>query len=297
MRWRTLDGQAPRVIAHRGASGPRPEHTLGAYALALEQGADIVEPDLVPSSDGVLFARHDAGLARSTDIAQREEFAAQMEGGDWPCDRFLAEEIDRLGARQPFEQRSTEFDGRWSPPRWSAVVDWAREQARARGARVLLYPEIKHPARFAERGVDPVACFADSVIELPPEVEVWVQCFDADALRRVHEATGLRCALGLDVHDDWQAAIARHRGWLGGLVAAKGLLVDGDGDGKSELVEAAHAAGMRVDAWTFRDDRVGAGHASIESELQWALRTGADALFCDFPATALRVRARLGVAQ
>jgi glycerophosphoryl diester phosphodiesterase len=129
-----------------------------------------------------------------------------------------------------------------------------------------------------------VGCFADSVVELPPEVEVWVQCFDAEALRRVHEATGLRCCLGLDANSDWRAAIAEHRSWLGGLVAAKALL-----DGA--LVDSAHAAGMRVDAWTFRDDRVGAGHASIQAELEWALRSGADALFCDFPATALGVRA------
>ena len=297
MRWRTLDGQAPRVIAHRGASGLRPEHTLAGYELALEQGADIVEPDLVPSADGVLFARHDQGLARSTDIARREEFAARREGADWHCERFLAEEIDLLRAIQPFEGRPAEFDGRWSPPRWSAVIEWAREQARSRDARVCLYPEIKHPERFASLGVDPVACFADSVAELPPEVDVWVQCFDAEALRRVHEATGLRCCLGLDLDSDWQAAILQHRSWLAGFVAAKGLLLaDVEGEG-SPLVEAAHAAGMRVDAWTFRDDRVGPGHASIQAELEWALRTGADALFCDFPHTALAVRARVAVAD
>jgi glycerophosphoryl diester phosphodiesterase len=283
MRWRTLDGQPPRVIAHRGASGPRPEHTLGAYQLALEQGADIVEPDLVVSEDGVLFARHDAGLGRSTDISQREEFEAQRVDGDWPCDRFLAEEIDGLGAVQPFEGRSREFDGRWAPPRWQAVLAWAREQARRRDARVLLYPELKQPAFFAERGVDLVGAFIDSIAELPPEVEVWVQCFDAGALRRVHEGTGLRCSLGVDADSDWRALLHEHRGWLGGLVAAKALLGQG-------LVEAAHADGLRVDAWTFRDDRLGAGHASIEAELEWAMERGADALFCDFPATGLRVR-------
>jgi glycerophosphoryl diester phosphodiesterase len=293
MRWRTLDGGAPCVIAHRGASGPRPEHTFGAYELALEQGADIVEPDLVPSSDGVLFARHDEGLKRSTDIARRPDFAARAENGDWPSDRLLAEEIDRLGAIQPFEGRSAGYDGRWSPPRWGAVMEWAREQARARGEGVLLYPEIKHPALYAERGVDPVALFADAVSELPPEVEVWVQCFDVEALRRVHESTGLRCCLGLDADSDWRAAIARHGGWLGGLVAAKSLLGQADGG----IVDLAHAAGLRVDAYTFRDDRVGAGHASIEAELDWALRSGADGVFCDFPGTAIQVRSRLYVAS
>jgi glycerophosphoryl diester phosphodiesterase len=94
----------------------------------------------------------------------------------------------------------------------------------------------------------------------------------------------------VDVDSDWRAAIAQHRGWLGGLVAAKALLA-------GPLVEEAHAAGMRVDAWTFRDDRIGAGHPSIEAELEWALASGADALFCDFPATALAVRTRLAIAS
>jgi glycerophosphoryl diester phosphodiesterase len=283
MAWRTLDGQAPRVIAHRGASGVRPEHTLGAYELALEQGADIVEPDLVPSADGVLFARHDAGLGRSTDIASRAGFGARREDGDWPCDRFLAEEIDCLGAIQPFDGRAKDFDGRWSPPRWRSVLEWAREQARQRDRRVLLYPELKHPALFEERGVDLVQAFVDSIVELPPEVEVWVQCFDLAALRRVHEATGLRCCLGVDRQADWRASLREHGHWLGGLVVAKDLLDDG-------LVEAAHAAGLRIDAWTFRDDRVAVGHGSVQAELAWAFASGADGLFCDFPETALRVR-------
>src|SRR5689334_5361497 len=77
MLWNTLNGLPPRIIAHRGASGQRPEHTLEAYALAVAQGADALEPDLVASRDGVLFARHDIVLARSTDIAVRAEFAAR----------------------------------------------------------------------------------------------------------------------------------------------------------------------------------------------------------------------------
>ena len=81
MSWNTLDHSPPLIIAHRGASGLRPEHTLEGYALALEQGADVIEPDLVPSADGVLFARHDAGLARSTDIASREAFRGRSRDG------------------------------------------------------------------------------------------------------------------------------------------------------------------------------------------------------------------------
>jgi len=280
--WRTLDGAAPRVIAHRGASGFRPEHTLGGYELGLEQGADIVEPDLVPSADGVLFARHDAGLARSTDIARRPVFADRQERGDWPCDRLQAREIDELGAIQPFPGRPAQFDSRWPPPRWSAVLEWAREEALKRGRTIVLYPEIKHPALFATRGIDVVAAFAASLAKPVPGVEVWVQCFDAQALRRVHQATGLRCSLGVDRNSNWRAQLREHRGWLAGLVASKQLL-RGFGGEDSGLVEAAHAAGLRVDAWTFRDDQLGRGHGSVDEELAAAVDAGVDGLFCDFP--------------
>ena len=291
-RWRTLDGSAPRVIAHRGASGLLPEHTFGAYQLALSQGADIIEPDLVPSADGVLFARHDPGLRRSTDIARRAEHAGRGEHGDWPCDHFQAREIDALGATQPFPGRPSNFDGQWSPPRWQAILDWARAEAASRGETVLLYPELKHPALFQSRGVDPVAAFIDSMAEPVPGVEVWLQCFDAEALRRVHAATGLRCCLGLDRHADWRRKITQHRDWLGGLVADKQMLRGPDGIDEG-LVEAAHALGMRVDAWTFRDDEIGRGHADIREELMAAIETGVDGLFCDFPAGARAVVDRL----
>jgi glycerophosphoryl diester phosphodiesterase len=283
MAWRTLDGGAPRVIAHRGASGVRPEHTLVGYTIALEQGADIVEPDLVPSADGILFARHDHGLARSTDIARRPEFAADCVDGDWPCDRLSADRIDRLHAIQPAAKRSTEFDGRFLVPRWSAVLEWAARAARVRGVHVTLYPELKHPLEFAARGVDPVQAFIDSVLVPVPGVEIWVQCFEARALERVHEATGLRCSLGLGPDADWKNVLRGRGEYLSGVVAAKQLLSE-------DFVATAHGDGLRVDAWTFRDDRVGAGHAGIDAELAWAMRLGVDGLFCDFPQTAVRAR-------
>lgn len=293
MAWRTLDGRAPALIAHRGASGQLPEHTMPAYALALEQGADVIEPDLVPSADGVLFARHDSGLARSTDIAARVQFAGRQEDGDWRCDRLSAEEIDGLGAIQPFAGRSGEFDRRWPPPRWQALLDWAQQRARERAAPVLLYPELKHPEFFRARGVDSVLRFVDSMASPREGVAVWVQCFDAQALRRVHEATGLPCSLGIDRNADWRSLLQAHRGWLAGLVADKQLL-RGAGGQDSGLIAEVHAAGLRVDAWTFRDDQPGRGFARIDDELEAAMALGVDGLFCDFLASARAARERLG---
>lgn len=292
MTWNTLDHSPPLIIAHRGASGLRPEHTLEGYALALEQHADVIEPDLVPSADRVLFARHDAGLARSTDIAAREIFRSRKHDGDWRCDSLLANEIDGLRALQPVPGRPPDFDGRFAVPRWSAVLDWAASAARASGAPVILYPELKHPAEFMAHGVDLVRSFIDSVSELPLGVQVWVQCFEPEPLRRVHEATGLPCCLGIDVDQDWRACIREHRGWLARLVVNKRLLL-ATGDANVDLVQVAHAAGLCVDAWTVRDDLVASDCASVQDELRALLLAGVDAVFCDFPATGIDVRERI----
>jgi glycerophosphoryl diester phosphodiesterase len=289
MQWRTLDKSPPLIIAHRGASGPRPEHTLEAYQFGLDQGADVIEPDLVPSADGVLFARHDAGMARSTDIAGRSAFRDRAHDGDWRSDMLGANDIDSLRAIQPFPTRAQEFNGRFPVPRWQAVLDWAATAARERRAPVILYPEIKRPAEFIARGVDPVQSFIESVATIPDGVEVWVQCFDADALRRVHEATGLRCCLGIDVDADWLDSIRQHGSWLTSLGVNKKLL-RAAAPGGGTLVDAAHAARLRVDAWTFRDDRIGGGFATVREELSDALATGIDGLFCDFPETGLAAR-------
>lgn len=296
MRWNTFEQTAPIVIAHRGASGLRPEHTMEGYALALNQGADVIEPDLVPSADGILFARHEPNLARSTDIFSRPEFADRQRDGAWHSEELLAAELDTLRALQPFSGRSVAFDGQFAVPRWSNIVAWAARMAQARAATVTLYPELKHPAALARRDVDPVPAFIASVADLPPGVAVWVQCFEVEPLRRVHQATGLPCALLLDVEADWRAAIKAHGSWLARIAVSKHSLRTASGQ-DSGLIAAAHGAGLRVDAWTFRDDAVADGHAGIQQEIAAAMRLGVDGVFCDFPATGLAVRAGLAAAD
>lgn len=293
-RWRTLSGAPPQIIAHRGASGPLPEHTLAGYALALEQGADAVEPDLVPSRDGVLFARHEPTLAHSTDIAARPEFSDRWRDGDWYSIDLDAAEIDTLRAVQPFPGRSRAYDGLHAVPRFAEVLRWVELAAAERGRPVVLYPEIKHPTELAAAGHDPVPRFLEAVETLPRGVEVWVQCFEPEPLRRVFEATGMNGCLLLDKDADWRAVIAEHRDWLFSLGASKRLLLDASGQ-PSGLIQAAHAVGLRIDAWTFRDDAVAPGFARVEDELAAAMRLGVDGLFCDFPATGIAVREALKV--
>jgi glycerophosphoryl diester phosphodiesterase len=290
-RWRTLDGNPPLVIAHRGASGLRPEHTIAGYALGLAQGADVIEPDLVPSADGVLYCRHEPALGQSTDIASRPAFSQRCRDGDWQSFDLHAHELDGLRAMQPFPGRASTHDGQFPVPRFSALIAWAAQAAAERGAKVVLYPEIKHPTQLAAAGHDPLPMFIKAVREIPAGVEVRVQCFEAGPLRRMHDATGLACTLLLDADADWRQEIAAHRGWLAALGVNKQLLWrDGHDSG---LRGAVHAAGVRVDAWTYRDDRPAASAASVEDELRQAMQLGVDGLFCDFPATGVAVRARL----
>lgn len=147
------------VIAHRGASGYLPEHTLAAYALAIEQGADFIEPDLVPTRDGVLIARHENELSTTTDVADRPEFAARrttkivdgvsVEG--WFSEDFTLAEVRQLRARAPWPElrpKAAAEDGRHPIPTFAEVLALAREHP-----GVGVYPETKHPTYFEREGL------------------------------------------------------------------------------------------------------------------------------------------------
>lgn len=152
----------PIVIAHRGASGERPEHTLSAYRLAIAQGADFIEPDLVPTRDGVLIARHENALSGTTDVAERPEFAARrttklVDGEpvtDWFAEDFSLAEIRQLRARERIpavRPGNTAHDGAEGIPTLGEIIALIRE-AEAEGRRVGVYPETKHPTFFLHEG-------------------------------------------------------------------------------------------------------------------------------------------------
>lgn len=291
-RWSTLDGSPTRVIAHRGASGLLPEHTLAGYALALEQGAEVIEPDLVISRDLDLIVRHDRGLSRSTDVASRSEFAARQRDGDWWVEEFDRADLAELRAIQPFAQRDHVHDGLYPIPSFADVLAWATATARQRGTPIKLYPELKHPAQFAANGRDPLPRFIEALLQVDSaDVTIWVQGFEIEALRRVRAATGLPVFLLLDAQADGRRALDTHGDEVDGFGASKSLLCTADGR-DSGFVAQAHAAGLVVHAWTYRDDMLPAGMGRVEDELEQAFAIGADAVFCDFPATALAFRAQ-----
>ena len=157
----TLTGEAPVVIAHRGASGYLPEHTLEAYRLAIEMGADFIEPDLVASKDGHLIVRHEPMLGGTTDVAERPEFAnrrttRKVDGADvtdWFAGDFTLAEIKTLRAKQAMAERDQSKNGRFAVPTLREVIDLAKAESAATGRIIGIYPETKHPTWHAALGL------------------------------------------------------------------------------------------------------------------------------------------------
>ncbi len=153
VRLNTLNGQAPLVIGHRGASGELPEHTLAAYQLAIDRGADFIEPDLVSTKDGVLIARHEPMLGGTTDVASRPEFAdrrtTKMLDGvavtDYFASDFTLAEIKTLRAIMPQSNRTQAFNGLFEIPTLDEIIDLVQKVEKDTGKKVGIYPETKHP--------------------------------------------------------------------------------------------------------------------------------------------------------
>jgi glycerophosphoryl diester phosphodiesterase len=303
--WNTLSGAPPRIIAHRGASGYRPENTLSAYRLAIAQGADAIEPDLVASRDRVLFARHDLGLARSTDVAMRPEFAARRRvlAGieDWWISDFTAAEIDRLAARQPDARRGVAHEGHDTVPRFAELLELAREEAWCRGQTLSIEAEIKQPEHFTALGIDLVAALRDTLQPrdlLGADSPVWLESFDHRFLRNAVAHLGNPAVALLDRFPEnraaWDTQLRNFAGWARAIAPAKHLLWDSMAR-TSGLVAAAHDYGLEVHAWTFRSDQPSAPFTTPDAELEAAFALGVDALFCDFPDLAVAARTRFAV--
>lgn len=279
--------EPPIVIGHRGASGYRPEHTLASYWLAIRQGCDFIEPDLVATRDGVLVARHENEISGTTDVAERPEFAARLTekridgrsvSGFFSEDFTLAE-LKTLRARErlpELRRANTRFDGLFAIPTLDEVLALARRASRLLGRRVGVYPETKHPSYFAGLGLALEDLLLASLQRFGyhgSRAAVFIQSFEVQnlvALRRRSDLPLIQLMEAGGRPYDFRAAgdprsyadlttpealreVARYASGIG---VDKAMLIprgpEGELQAPNELVRDAHAAGLLVHAWTFR---------------------------------------------
>jgi glycerophosphoryl diester phosphodiesterase len=304
------------VIAHRGASGYRPEHTLEAYALAIALGTDYIEPDLVVTADGELVARHENELSATTDVGDRPEFAHRhrtnvVDGravSGWFVEDFTLAELKTLRARERLgdvRPHNLVYDGQFAVPTFAEIVALAREESSRLGRPVGVCPEIKQPAHFARLGLWRVDALLAVLRENGSPLPVYIQSFDPGCLRAlaarttiplvqlVHSNIAMLSPYGLREISTYAHALGVHKSLLGPRDRSGRLTRPTD------LADRAHDAGLAVWAWTFRSENVflppelrrgtvDAGYGDADAEYAAFRALGVDAVFTDHPDMAVQ---------
>jgi glycerophosphoryl diester phosphodiesterase len=332
--------QRPLVIAHRGASGYRPEHTLESYRLAIELGADYIEPDLVATRDGALVARHEPDISLTTDVASRVEFAdrkrkVEIDGvvyEGWFTVDFTLQELKTLRAVQPRADRSQEFDGLYAIPTLQEIIELAQNESKRLGRVIGIYPETKHPSWHCSLGLalEPTLL---KVLQASGwhgrDAPVFIQSFESGNLRWLRERSDYRLVqliAGVGLREDgsvipWSVpetsgdcalykvgamptdystrrAFEEIAEYADGVGPWKRWLIGESTQpdsgirrttAPSSFVNLAHAAGLVVHPWTFRNDPkelLEEYEGEPEAEYRQFYALGVDGVFSDFPDTA-----------
>jgi glycerophosphoryl diester phosphodiesterase len=358
MAWNTLNGQSPIVIGHRGASGYVPEHTLEAYALAIQQGANYIEPDLVLTKDGVLIARHEPMLDGTTDVAAKfgaERMSTRMVDGvsttAYFAQDFTLAEIKTLGAVQSRSGRDMSFNGQYQIPTLDEVIALAKANSVNTGRTVGIYPEIKHSTFHAVGfGANTIENTLVSKLHAAygntANAPVFIQSFETANLKYLNGQTNIKLVQLVDADDvnadgsmslvapyaqPYDIVLAGGSKTFADLLTPAGLAeiatyadgvgpwkpylvktvadgVDRDGngtinindrrvDGSTGVIEAAHAAGLLIHTWTFRNDASGYGFANPQAEMAYYFSLGVDGVFTDFPNTGVAALAAAAVPE
>ncbi len=356
----TLSGDTPLVIGHRGASGYRPDHTLESYKLAIDMGADFIEPDLVATKDGVLVARHEPNITGTTDVSTRPEFASRkttknVDGVNeegWFVSDFTLAELKTLRAVQPLSDRDQSFNGKFQIPTFEEVLDLAKAEGTKAGRTVGVYPETKHPTYHAKLGLpleDRLLAVLAKYGYTTKASPVIVQSFEVSNLKYLRSKTQVRLVQLVDANDvnadgsmdltapydkPYDFAVAGDSRTFASLLTPAGLKeiktyadgigpwkpylipskqVDANKDGKPDdlngdgkiderdrvmmpatsVVKDAHAAGLFVHAYTFRNEakRLASDFkGDPKAEYKLFFNLGVDGVFSDFTDTAKAAR-------
>lgn len=313
----------PLIIAHRGDSGERPEHTLASYERAIDQGADFVEPDLVLTKDGVLVARHENEISGTTDVAAHSEFAdrkitKKIDGTEitgWFTEDFTLAELRTLRARERLPEirgANKRFDGLYQIPTFEEVIALVHAKEAETGRRIGLYPETKHPTYFASIGLPHEATLLRLLEKngyVGPDDPVFIQSFEVGNLKALRQKTRLRLVQLVDaeggpadVPGTAYADMMTAQGLRGIATYADGLgpsvaMVIGPDGADTGLVSRAHDAGLQVHPWTLRAENMfllptfrrgvdPAVHGDFAGQVRAVVATGVDGFFSDFPGLA-----------
>jgi glycerophosphoryl diester phosphodiesterase len=302
----------PLVIAHRGASAYRPEHTLAAYALAIDMGADVIEPDVVSTKDGVLVARHENEIGGTTDVADKfpgRRTTKTIDGKavtGWFTEDFTLAEIKTLRARERLAFREHAYDGQFEVPTLEEVLALVERKSREAGRTVGVYPETKHPAYFRGIGLPLEERLAATLARhglTSKTSAVFIQSFEADSLKRLRTITGARLVqLISDKADTTPARLAAIAQYADGIGPDMQLVVPVDADGRTRppttLVDDAHAAGLFVHVWTLRPEPQflpASYDGDFDAEIRQFISLGVDGFFTDAPDMAARVTNASGI--
>jgi len=323
----------PVVVGHRGASAYRPEHTAASYTLAIDLGADLIEPDVVVSRDGALVVRHENELSHSTDVAAHPEFAdrrTSKDVGGTPCTGWFAEDftlaelrtlraVERIPELRPL---NTAYDGEYGILTLAEVVELARERSTP-DHQVRVLAELKKPGWTATEGLPMTELVAAELRRLgadTPDGTVVLQSFASGALRELRADLGddgptmLQLVSDDPAHDPLlsPAGLREVSTYAQGIAPSRHRILLRNADdtltGISGLVNQAHAAGLQVVPWTLRAEntflprhlRLGSdpaafGDAAAEARLLLAL--GVDGLITDHPDVAVRARNDIAALQ
>lgn len=357
-RDREAERTSPLVLGHRGATGYLPEHTLASYAMAIEQGADFIEPDLVSTRDGVLIARHEVDITGTTDVAAHPEFAARrptktidgITSTGWFADDFTLAEIRTLRAVQRLGFRPQQYNGVFGIPTFAEVIELAQAARRVKGRVVGVYPETKHPTYHQSVGL-PLERKVVSVLQRygwnHRSAPVFIQSFEVANLKFLNRLTAVRLVQLIDANDvrldgsidsdgygpyDFVAAgdrrtyadlvtpagLAEIAAYADGVGPWKRYIIGGratdanrdgqaddvNGDGAvddadrratapTSLISDAHAAGLFVHAYTWRNEAryllADYGDDPVQEYVHFYC-LGVDGVFSDNPDTAVTAR-------
>jgi len=354
----------PLIIGHRGASGLRPEHTLASYELAIEQGADYIEPDLVSTKDGVLIARHEVNITGTTDVADRPEFTDRfttktidgIEEEGWFADDFTLAEIKTLRAVERLPELRTESaefgeENVLRVPTLQEIIDLAKAKSEETGRTIGIYPETKHPTYHDSVGLsleEPLVDILQANGYDSEDSPVFIQSFEVGNLQELDTLIDVPLVQLLNAEDielngtlienqPYDFVVSGDDRTYGDLRTPEGLAeiaeyadgigpwkrmivsvaaADRDGDGSADdvngdgavddadkvlteptsLVADAHAAGLLVHPYTFRNEDTFLAsdyNGDPVAEYEQFFSLGVDGLFTDFPGTGFEVANRL----